>query len=83
MGALRVTADRESCVTSSLCVYRLPEVFDQDAEGRVVVLDGTPPDGLRRELLRARRGCPTRSIRVEGPGVDDEDGTGTGGGGAR
>ncbi|GAA2150439.1 hypothetical protein GCM10009760_44830 [Kitasatospora kazusensis] len=72
---LRVSADRESCVTSSLCVYRLPQVFDQDAEGRVLVLDERPPDGLRRELRRARRGCPTRSIRVDGLGPDaDEDG---------
>ncbi|MDH6129123.1 ferredoxin [Kitasatospora sp. GP82] len=77
MGSLRVSASRDSCVTSSLCVYRLPQVFDQDAEGRVVVVDEEPPDELRRELLRARRGCPTRSIRVEGPGVgDDEDGGG-------
>lgn len=76
MGALRVSADRETCVTSSLCVYRLPQVFDQDAEGRVRVVDEQPPDELRRELLRARRGCPTASIRVEGPGADDEDGGG-------
>jgi ferredoxin len=75
MGTLRVSADRESCVTSSLCVYRLPQVFDQDAEGRVRVLDEHPPDELRQELRRAWRGCPTRSIRIEGPGIEaDEDG---------
>ncbi|GAA1255776.1 hypothetical protein GCM10009665_52810 [Kitasatospora nipponensis] len=66
---LRVTADNDTCVTSSLCVFRLPQVFDQDEEGRVVVLDSRPPAELTRELLRARRGCPTRSIHVEGPGV--------------
>ncbi|AUG78922.1 ferredoxin [Kitasatospora sp. MMS16-BH015] len=73
MGSLRVSADRESCVTSSLCVYRLPQVFDQDAEGRVLVVDEQPPDGLLRELQRARRGCPTRSIRLEGPGVEPDE----------
>ncbi|MEV4441747.1 ferredoxin [Streptomyces sp. NPDC049577] len=73
VGSLRVTANPETCVTSSLCVYRLPQVFDQDAEGRVRVLDERPPDELRRELLRARRGCPTRSIHVEGPGTGADD----------
>ncbi|MDH6579484.1 ferredoxin [Kitasatospora sp. MAP5-34] len=73
MTELRVTADNETCVTSSLCVFRLPQVFDQDAEGRVVVLDPNPPAELRRDLLRARRGCPTRSIRVEGEGVPQEE----------
>ncbi|MCQ4084241.1 ferredoxin [Streptomyces sp. RB6PN25] len=64
-------------MTSSLCVYRLAQVFDQDEQGRVVVLDENPPEGLRRELLRAARGCPTGSIRVEeagegvGEGVDE------------
>lgn len=66
-------ADSSTCVTSSLCVYRLPQVFDQDAEGRVVVLDPEPPAELSRELLRARRGCPTRSITLEGEGVPPEE----------
>ncbi|MGW4160656.1 ferredoxin [Streptomyces sp. NPDC004788] len=75
MGSLRVSADRETCVTSSLCVYRLPQVFDQDEEGRVVVLDGRPPEALRDELRRAWRGCPTRSIRVEGLTSEEGDST--------
>ncbi|MCW7945680.1 ferredoxin [Streptomyces hygroscopicus] len=62
---MRVTADNETCVTSSLCVYRVPEVFDQDEEGRVVVLDSRPSADLLTELHRARRSCPTRSIHVE------------------
>ncbi|MEU1231271.1 ferredoxin [Streptomyces sp. NPDC005828] len=75
MGSLRVSAERETCVTSSLCVYRLPQVFDQDEEGRVVVLDDRPPDTLRDELRRAWRGCPTRSIQVEGLSSEEGDTT--------
>ncbi|MEU3465889.1 ferredoxin [Streptomyces sp. NPDC006733] len=73
MGEMHVTADSTTCVTSSLCVYRVPDVFDQDAEGRVVVLDADPPVALQHEVLRARRGCPTRSIQVELDGVLVED----------
>ncbi|QMU80496.1 ferredoxin [Streptacidiphilus sp. PB12-B1b] len=73
---MRVTANSETCVTSSLCVYRVPGVFDQDPEGRVLVLDAHPSAELGRELLRAERGCPTRSITVEGldrSGLDEAD----------
>jgi ferredoxin len=64
MGMLRVTANSETCAVSSLCVYRLPEVFDQDEDGLVLVLDETPDEKLHEEVRRAVRGCPTRSIRV-------------------
>ncbi|MFK8849752.1 ferredoxin [Streptomyces sp. Ac-502] len=67
---LTVVADNETCVTSNLCVNRLPEVFGQDEDGCVVVLDPHPSAELARELLRARRSCPTRSIRVEGLAED-------------
>ncbi|WP_425575883.1 ferredoxin [Streptomyces axinellae] len=61
---LRVTANAETCAVSSLCVYRLPGVFDQDEDGLVVVLDETPAAELHEEVRRAARGCPTKSIRV-------------------
>ncbi|MGK5638262.1 ferredoxin [Streptomyces sp. URMC 126] len=63
---LTVTANSDTCVTSNLCVNRLPQVFGQDEDGCVLVLDPHPAAELGRELLRARRSCPTRSIRVEG-----------------
>ncbi|MGI5351676.1 ferredoxin [Streptomyces sp. CA-250714] len=61
---LRVTANSDTCAVSSLCVYRLPGVFDQDEDGLVLVLDETPPGELHEEVRRAARGCPTKSIRV-------------------
>ncbi|MBO8188079.1 ferredoxin [Streptomyces spirodelae] len=61
---LRVTANSETCAVSSLCVYRLPGVFDQDEDGLVVVLDETPSGEFHEEVRRAARGCPTKSIRV-------------------
>ncbi|CAL9410580.1 ferredoxin [Streptomyces albus] len=64
MSTLRVTANPETCAVSSLCVYRLPGVFDQDEDGLVVVLDEEPDAELHEEVRRAARGCPTKSIRV-------------------
>jgi len=64
VSTLRVTANPETCAVSSLCVYRLPGVFDQDEDGLVVVLDEEPGAELHEEVRRAARGCPTKSIRV-------------------
>ncbi|MFC5723802.1 ferredoxin [Streptomyces gamaensis] len=61
---MRVTANRDTCTVSSLCVYRAPEVFDQDEDGHVVVLDPQPPEERRAAVRDAARSCPTRSIHV-------------------
>lgn len=50
---------------ASLCVYRVPEVFDQDEDGTVELLDADPPDDLHQAVRTAARGCPTRSIHIE------------------
>ncbi len=59
-----VTASGHTCAVSSLCVYRVPEVFDQDGDGHVVVRQPHPSEELHDEVRRAARGCPTGSIQV-------------------
>ena len=61
---MRVKATSHTCAVSSLCVYRVPEVFDQDDDGHVVVLQPHPPDELHDDVRWAARGCPTGSIHV-------------------
>ena len=51
-------------MVASLCVYAVPEVFDQDLEGQVEVLDPRPPAELHEEIRSAARGCPTKSIHL-------------------
>lgn len=62
---MRVSATKETCAVSSLCVYRAPEVFDQDEDGYVEVLDAEPPADLHEDVRIAARGCPTRSIHIK------------------
>ncbi|MEV4254367.1 ferredoxin [Spirillospora sp. NPDC049652] len=62
---MRVSASKETCAVSSLCVYRVPEVFDQDEDGHVEIIDPEPPEELRERVRGAAAGCPTDSIRVE------------------
>lgn len=61
---MRVTVTQGTCAVASLCVYRVPQVFDQDEDGHVVVLEERPPPELHADVRRAARGCPTQTIRV-------------------
>lgn len=62
---MRVKATKETCAVASLCVYRAPDVFDQDEDGYVEVLDEQPPVELHEDVRSAARGCPTRSIHLQ------------------
>ncbi|MBL1082479.1 ferredoxin [Streptomyces actinomycinicus] len=61
---MRVSTDRDRCVGSGQCALLSPEVFDQDADGLVVVLRESPAEELRGEVLQAVDLCPSRTIRV-------------------
>ncbi|MFG2249921.1 ferredoxin [Spirillospora sp. NPDC048823] len=60
-----MSVTKETCAVASLCVYRVPEVFDQDEDGTVELLDADPPDDLHQAVRTAARGCPTRSIHID------------------
>ncbi|MFD8366893.1 ferredoxin [Streptomyces hygroscopicus] len=55
---MRVTVDQPRCVASGQCVFAAPDIFDQDDEGTVVVLEAAPaPTAVptsRRPLPSAR-----------------------------
>lgn len=62
MTALTITADRDVCIGSGMCVTYAPGTFDQDDEAKVVVAD-RPGDDLDavRDAVEA---CPTRAIAL-------------------
>lgn len=62
---MRVKANSETCTVSSLCVYKAPNVFDQDDEGHVVLLDADPPTDQYDAVRNAVRSCPTRSLSID------------------
>lgn len=56
----RVETDRTRCIGSGTCAFAVPEVFDVDASGKVVVV-GEPVVGDERVRL-AVEGCPTDAL---------------------
>lgn len=59
---MKVRVDVDKCVASGHCVVACPEVFAQDDEGLVVVLDESPTDELLEKIDEAISVCPAACI---------------------
>jgi len=62
---MKVVVDLSVCNLHGLCVETVPEVFEIGDDGTLHVLNETPPEGLRANVERAVRECPTGAISVE------------------
>ena len=57
---MKVTVDRDKCVSSGMCVMNAAEVFDQcDDDGVVVLLVDAPEGGTRRRRPQGRGRLPS------------------------
>jgi ferredoxin len=61
---MRVTADRTVCVGAGMCVLTAPEVFDQDDDGLVTVLQSEPDAGNQPPAHEAGNLCPSGAVRI-------------------
>ncbi|EID52346.1 ferredoxin [Saccharomonospora xinjiangensis] len=59
-----VHADREVCTGSGKCVLIAPEIFDQDDDGLVLLLDPEPDPRLHDAAKEAVALCPVRALRI-------------------
>lgn len=60
-----ITADRDRCSSSGMCVLGAPRVFDQaDDDGSVVVRMPVATGDDLRVALESADTCPTRAISV-------------------
>jgi len=61
---MRITADADQCVGAGQCVLAAPDVFDQDDDGLVMVLQPTPEGTHQLAVHAAADVCPSRSITL-------------------
>jgi ferredoxin len=61
---VKVTADREVCISAGNCVMSAGAVFDQDDDGIVVVLVDEVPESEEDHAREAVRLCPSEALRV-------------------
>lgn len=62
---MKITIDRDKCIASGACVIATPEVFAQDDDGIVIVLDEQPDSSLLDKVNEAAWACPAMVIEVE------------------
>ena len=60
---LKVIADRDVCIGAGMCVMSAPEVFDQDDDGVVVVVQAEVPAEHAAAAARAVASCPSGALR--------------------
>jgi ferredoxin len=61
---MKIATDRERCIGAGQCVLNAPDVFDQDDEGTVVVLDDHPSPVQEPAVRAAEHACPARVISL-------------------
>lgn len=65
MTALRVLVSEDACCASGRCADTEPRVFDQDAEGTVVLLQAEVEGELADAATLCAELCPCGAITVE------------------
>jgi ferredoxin len=63
-GLVKVTADRDVCISAGNCVMVADAVFDQDDDGIVMVLVDEVPEGEEEHAREAVKLCPSQALRL-------------------
>ena len=61
---MKVSADRDVCISAGNCVMAAGAVFDQDDDGIVVVLVDEVSKGEEDHAREAIRLCPSQALRL-------------------
>lgn len=61
-----ISISTTACVGAGQCALVAGEIFDQDDDGIVVLLDDAPDELLLPTARRAASLCPARAIAVKG-----------------
>jgi ferredoxin len=59
---LKLTVDRDLCLSSGLCTGIAPDVLELDESGVLVVLDQHPGPESAEDVEEAVRACPVRAL---------------------
>jgi ferredoxin len=61
---VHITVKTDACIGAGQCALVASEVFDQDDDGIVVLLDAEPDASKTAAVNRAAALCPARAITV-------------------
>ena len=61
---MRVIVDWGRCESNALCMAAAPDVFRVDDDDVLQVLDETPDEKLRSQVVSAVRSCPMAALSL-------------------
>ena len=62
---MQILANEKSCIGAGQCVFAAPDIFDQDDNGTVIVLQPNPPtEAEQAKAKEAVNICPSRSLTL-------------------
>jgi len=61
---VKISADRDVCISAGNCVMVADAVFDQDDDGIVTVLVDEVPAGEEDHAREAAKLCPSQALRI-------------------
>lgn len=63
---MKITTTEDTCVAAGQCVLSAPNVFAQRVEdGKVQLLDESPPEAEHDQVQEAADYCPSASIHIQ------------------
>jgi ferredoxin len=64
---MAIVVQRDACVGAGQCALVAPDVFDQDDDGIVTLLQDNPSGSDFEAAVKAVRLCPARAISITAP----------------
>ncbi len=64
---MSISVQRDACVGAGQCALVAPDVFDQDEDGLVLLLQDAPQGADHEAAVKAARLCPARAITAAAP----------------
>jgi sterol 14alpha-demethylase len=61
---MRIVIDWDLCRGHAQCMGEVPEVFEVDQQGKLTLIQESPPELLLPRVQTAARYCPTGAIQV-------------------
>ncbi|MEV0296935.1 ferredoxin [Nocardia sp. NPDC050710] len=61
---MRIHADLDLCQGHAVCQDEAPDVFTVPKRGKVEIIDPAPDSGMRADIERAVRYCPTQALSI-------------------